>query len=425
MFDIGRLMLDSGALTERQLDEAMRAKAVYGGRLGTNLVELGFVDEATLQAFLALQYGVNPMARDARPSPEALACIDAQHCNDLNVLPLQLEGQTLIVAMSDPSDTDALLRAQRQAGLPLRAVVASEGRLFSLMREVLGGEKPLRFAEVDAGARRAGGGDIESVAMRSILCDEAFAVPVDDFDEAELEFEEILLSQVIGSDDDWEDESLEIEIIVEEQSEPENLPTDFGSDLLTSEIDFHHATAPVAVSSVLAAHRDLEEGKQPMSFQDAVVAIQGCLDRDTLSRAVLRYALWHYRRAVLFTVQRGLALGWDALGDQSDRGLAQKLMIPLTIPSTFREVHEARQVYQGALSQTPMMKLFSKILGGEWPEHCLLVPFVVGQRVVALLYADGELNALTPERSSELEILSTQVSRAFGRFIAQLDIGTV
>ena len=42
MVSIGELLLDAG-LTRDQLEEADRSQTVYGGRLGTNLVETGYL----------------------------------------------------------------------------------------------------------------------------------------------------------------------------------------------------------------------------------------------------------------------------------------------------------------------------------------------------------------------------------------------
>src|SRR5215208_105393 len=41
---IGQILVAAGRLSPAQLDEALRAQVLYGGRLGTNLVELGHVD---------------------------------------------------------------------------------------------------------------------------------------------------------------------------------------------------------------------------------------------------------------------------------------------------------------------------------------------------------------------------------------------
>ena len=53
-------------VTERQLEEAIQYQVLYGGRLGTNLYELGFITEARLQEALSRAHGVPTVAVDVR-----------------------------------------------------------------------------------------------------------------------------------------------------------------------------------------------------------------------------------------------------------------------------------------------------------------------------------------------------------------------
>ena len=55
----GKLLLGAKLITEPQLAEAMAVmKQKGGGRLGSTLVKLGFIDEDKLLGFLAQQYRV-------------------------------------------------------------------------------------------------------------------------------------------------------------------------------------------------------------------------------------------------------------------------------------------------------------------------------------------------------------------------------
>jgi hypothetical protein len=41
---LGEILIRDGVLTKRQLDIALKAQLLVGGHLGTNLIELGYVD---------------------------------------------------------------------------------------------------------------------------------------------------------------------------------------------------------------------------------------------------------------------------------------------------------------------------------------------------------------------------------------------
>ena len=49
---LGTLLLRNAAISLTQLEAGLRAQVLYGGRLGTNLVELGFLDVDGLGGFL-------------------------------------------------------------------------------------------------------------------------------------------------------------------------------------------------------------------------------------------------------------------------------------------------------------------------------------------------------------------------------------
>ncbi len=60
MSRLGERLIAAGLLTHEQLEQALRAQVVWGGRLGTNLVELGCIDLDTLATALGKQYGLPP-----------------------------------------------------------------------------------------------------------------------------------------------------------------------------------------------------------------------------------------------------------------------------------------------------------------------------------------------------------------------------
>src|SRR4051812_19096112 len=53
LHEAGTLLLRNAAIGLSQLEGALRNQVLYGGRLGTNLVELGFIDLELLSSYLA------------------------------------------------------------------------------------------------------------------------------------------------------------------------------------------------------------------------------------------------------------------------------------------------------------------------------------------------------------------------------------
>ena len=58
MARLGELLVASGLLTTEQIEQALRAQVMWGARLGTNLIELGFIDLDQLSTALGQQHGM-------------------------------------------------------------------------------------------------------------------------------------------------------------------------------------------------------------------------------------------------------------------------------------------------------------------------------------------------------------------------------
>jgi type IV pilus assembly protein PilB len=55
---LGQLLINNHLITEEQLEKALELQKKEAGRLGSNLIKLGFLTEDKLVAFLSQQYGV-------------------------------------------------------------------------------------------------------------------------------------------------------------------------------------------------------------------------------------------------------------------------------------------------------------------------------------------------------------------------------
>lgn len=129
---IGDLLVRNGLVSEDQLERALQAQLIFGGRLGTNLVELGFISTATLAEFLAAQLGM-PCLRPGQLSeaaPAALEAVDPETASRYLVFPIAKEKRTLRLAMADPTDLRAVDEVAFRTGLAIDPVVAPELLIF-------------------------------------------------------------------------------------------------------------------------------------------------------------------------------------------------------------------------------------------------------------------------------------------------------
>src|SRR5215213_5421781 len=106
---LGTILLRDAVISLTQLEEALRAQVLTGGRLGTNLVELDFIDVDRLGHYLSRILDV-PVATAERfaAAPRNLILEFGRELADLyTAFPLGVvDGETLglEVAMADPRD---------------------------------------------------------------------------------------------------------------------------------------------------------------------------------------------------------------------------------------------------------------------------------------------------------------------------------
>ena len=125
---IGELLLSQGLINEQQLQEGLaRQKNDRSRRIGDILIDMGAVDRDTLQAALAGNLGI-PYVKLQRFDfdPEALAMVTAELARKHDLVPLLLQDGRLIVALSDPTDIEALTLLRFTTGRPVEPVSAPE-----------------------------------------------------------------------------------------------------------------------------------------------------------------------------------------------------------------------------------------------------------------------------------------------------------
>jgi hypothetical protein len=132
---LGEILLARGALSKDQLHSGLTACKRNGGRLGTWLVRLGHIDEATLLAALAEQSGCPAAdARDLASAPaEVRSLLHPTFARRHAVVPFARHGRTLNVALANPNDLVLVDEITRMTGLAVRPHVATEATLAAAL----------------------------------------------------------------------------------------------------------------------------------------------------------------------------------------------------------------------------------------------------------------------------------------------------
>ncbi len=129
---LGQLLITSNIITEDQLKEALGLQRKEGGRLGTNLVKLGYITEEKLVAFLSRQYNVPAInLTDYKIDLSLLKLIPIDMARKYLIMPVARVGATITIAMVDPSNVFAIDDVKFRTGYNVEVVVSSESSILN------------------------------------------------------------------------------------------------------------------------------------------------------------------------------------------------------------------------------------------------------------------------------------------------------
>jgi len=158
---LGELLVEAQIISREQLEEALALQKRDGRRIGTLLVEAGLVSETQVTQILSQQLSVPWVSlHHIDFSRQLLNLVSQQLAERYCVVPIFVRkvrglGQTLYVAMDDPSDERAQAELSQFSGLPVRAMIAPPTDIRSAIRAYYGAGKEApslseAIAEADA-----------------------------------------------------------------------------------------------------------------------------------------------------------------------------------------------------------------------------------------------------------------------------------
>jgi len=178
------------------------------------------------------------------------------------------------------------------------------------------------------------------------------------------------------------------------------------------------AAAEAELAGEEAVEEEIEEEIEALSLSQAQQKLLSELaDRTDISRIVLGFARSFFVRSLLFTVRAGVLFGWDGRGGKLNQKLAEGITLKLDQASLFKTVNDLKCHYLGPILTTPANNEFLEKLGGEKPNNAFLIPILVNERVVYMLYGDNGHGRNVPFDIGELLILAQKIPSALDQLI--------
>jgi type IV pilus assembly protein PilB len=124
---LGEMLIKAGLLTPQKLQDALNYQKTHGGKLGLNLVKLGFVKEEDITRVLSQQYGVPAVNLSKIEVDDGVVkLIPSEVAQKYLIMPVSRTGATLTIAMVDPTNVFAMDDIKFMTGYNVEPVVASE-----------------------------------------------------------------------------------------------------------------------------------------------------------------------------------------------------------------------------------------------------------------------------------------------------------
>lgn len=150
---LGEVLINQGHISPLQLQDALSHQQAneQSGRLGQILLKQELVDRHSLACALVEQLDIAQVNLDAfKVEPQVVQLLPENLARDRRVLPLLVQGETLVVATPNPSDCDLLHLVGFITGKQIEAIQAYDEQLDRAINRFYGAEAALQLPESES-----------------------------------------------------------------------------------------------------------------------------------------------------------------------------------------------------------------------------------------------------------------------------------
>jgi len=147
---LGEAMVKGSLITRDQLKQALERQVIFGGRIGTNILELGFITEADMISFLSTYLKV-PAVKTSDLNDidaEVIASISSELAEKYKVLPFKKDRNRLHVVMLDPREIASIDEMRFLTGHDIIAYIITDLRMYYCLEKYYGIKRDLRYISV-------------------------------------------------------------------------------------------------------------------------------------------------------------------------------------------------------------------------------------------------------------------------------------
>ena len=335
---LGDYLLAEEIINHDQLNEAIEVQCIYGGRLGTSLVELGLVTEEHLAQVLSQQLKLHYIKPELLMNvpPGILNLVPKKLALKYRIVPYHQEGRRLFLAMNDASnlaDIDELSFLLDHIIVPL---AIPEIRLMLALKKHYGLELSPRFESFTANLTKRTRAATKPTPPIEKIID-------------------------LNEDEAWP-------LLGEE---------DFVDDTPDNDAYFTFETPSIE-----------------LSYTSLCQQLAAASNRNDIARALINYLGQEFSASALLMVRPNSASGWLAISDGVEPGGFDQFSLSLQDHSVFSLVVKNKKHYLGPVTDTPQNTKLLRFFNATPPQNALAIPLFVRDRLVSILYIQDDSRVL-------------------------------
>ena len=380
---LGDILTSRNLVTVEQLYEGLHHQMLANVRIGTSLVQLGYLQVDDLGRCLSIQYGV-PHA-DAElldgATKRALNGVPPEMCERYMIIPMRLEEEVLNLAMAKPSRSIAG-ELSFALGLTINRFIAPELRIVYFLEHYYHVLRPPRFLRSPDGKKKEEdrrkylSATVKAVRGPSKSSEQSWAegvnlIAMGDDDEL-LSLEEPMPEHapeaaarpipelsLDGPEPPAEEELLLEQPMPEEEEEEEE-----------------NDRSPTSVYKMVRAERRVDVLKEKIAQAETT---------EEVDRLLVEPFLEHSALSVLFWMRDRFAIGSRGYGTPAAVQQPQKLVVTLESPSMMRYAMQSRGIIRGVGENDDIQIKIADQLGSRMPGEVCVIPILLKGHVVKLL----------------------------------------
>ena len=147
---LGEVLVKEGLITKEHLRLALERQVIFGGRIGTNIVELGILTEDEFTKFLSryLKIPVAEPSQLANIDEDTISAVSKELAEKYKAIPFKKDKNRLHMAMLDPKDMKAVDDFRFISGYDIIPYAASELRILYALEKYYGIKRDLRYISI-------------------------------------------------------------------------------------------------------------------------------------------------------------------------------------------------------------------------------------------------------------------------------------